>query len=76
MQFLTKRRFSWAFSAGRWEHRLSLVLGILLIAVSITIVLKPGSIVRRGLEYLWLSAALLWILYYSSHRLEKWLRPQ
>jgi len=72
---LRKKRHEWSFSAGRWEHRFSLILGILLIIISVIIVFRPSFVVRKGLEYLWLAATLLWILYYGSHRLEKWLYP-
>ncbi len=69
-----------SFKAGKAEHWISRILGIFLLFLSFILLVEyraDGSFIPDiYLKYCCWMATILWIGYFLSHRIEKWLSPR
>jgi hypothetical protein len=68
--FFANLRYRTAFFFGRWEHLLSRILFVMLVLSYVLYRLK------WDITMFLLADIGLWILYWVSHRLEKFAHPQ
>jgi len=68
---INRFRIRWAFRAGKIEHKSARLCFVAIIGSIVAYCLDKPKIAL----ILTIISALLWVMYYVSHRVEKWLYP-
>lgn len=71
-RLIKKFRYKTAFKFGRIEHRFARITFAFLVLGSALLILKEEEIAL----YVILLSGACWIIYWTSHRLEKWFHPK